>query len=119
MSAKTASAASALDDLLETLQRAGLSPLELRVLVRLTEREATQSELAGALEAGPGTIRRATRRLAMRGLIGRRFERGRRSRFVLRITSSGLLALASLVESLERAQDGRRDGGGWLPGDNR
>ncbi|MDQ4049220.1 MAG: MarR family transcriptional regulator [Actinomycetota bacterium] len=107
MSADTASSAKVLNGLLGTLQRAGLSALELRVLVRLAERQATQSELADALEAGPGTIRRATRRLAMRGLIGRRFERRRRSRFVLRITSSGLLALAPLIESFERAQDAR------------
>ena len=107
MSAKTASAARVLDELLGNLQRAELSPLELRVLVRLTESQATQPELADALEEGAGTIRRVTRRLAMRGLIGRRFERGRSSRFVLRIRSSGRSALAPLVDSLERAQDAR------------
>ena len=109
MSSKTAGAARVLDELLGTLQRAELSPLELRVLIRLTESQATQPELADALEAGPGTIRRVTRRLAMRGLIGRRFERGRSSRFVLRIRSSGRSALAPLVALLESAQDARCD----------
>ena len=109
MSALNASAQRVLDDLLGTLQRAELSPSELRVLVRLAKSQATQSELADALEAGPGTIRRVTRRLAMRGLVGRRFERGRNSRFVLRITSSGRSALAPLIDSLERAQEASRD----------
>ena len=102
MTADSASAERALDELLATLQHGDLSPLELRMLVRLAERQFAQSELVDGLEASPGAVSRATRRLAMRGLIGRRFERGRRSRFVLSITSSGLEAVAPLVEWVSR-----------------
>ncbi len=106
MSAEPASSERALDDLLAALH-CGLSPFELRTLIRLAERETAQSELADALQARSGTIRRAIRRLAMRGLIARRFERGPRSRFVLSITSSGLLAVTPPVECVTEAHPPR------------
>jgi DNA-binding MarR family transcriptional regulator len=101
MSGGVASAANALDDLLGTLQEGDLSPLELRMLLWLAEGEATQSDLSGVLGAEPGATGRAARRLAMRGLIARRFERGRRSRFVLSITAAGLSAVAPILELLD------------------
>ena len=109
MTGHGASAESVLDQLLATLQHGGLSPLELRMLVRLADRQIVQSELVGALEASPGTVSRATRRLAMRGLIGRRFERGRRSRFVLSITPLGLEAIAPLIGWVSDAHPPRTD----------
>ena len=103
MSTKCGSAETVLDDLLATLQHCGLSALELRVLIRLADRPTAQSELADVLQARSGAMRRAIRRLAMRGLIGRRFERGPRSRFVLSISSSGRLTVAPLVECIAEA----------------
>jgi DNA-binding MarR family transcriptional regulator len=88
----------ALDDLLARLAGRELSPTEVRVLLWLSEREATPSELTDALRLPPGAITRVGRRLAMQGLIRRRFERGRQSHFAFSITSSGLLALRPLME---------------------
>jgi DNA-binding MarR family transcriptional regulator len=98
MSGTADSAEEALDALLATIQRGDLSPLELRILLWLADRVGTQPELATALDVSLGRVGRAATRLATRGLIGRRFERGRRSQFVLSITSAGLLAVAPLVE---------------------
>jgi hypothetical protein len=79
-----------LDDLLATLQASELSVLELRVLLQLADRNATPAHLADTLDTEPKTIGRATRSLAMRGLIGRRLEEhGRDSRFEFRIRSAG------------------------------
>jgi DNA-binding MarR family transcriptional regulator len=104
MSRNAAHAGNALDDLLATLQGGGLSPLELRILLQLAERDASPANLANALDTEPKLISSTSRRLAMRGLIGRRFdERGRDSRFVLSIRSGGLRALAPLVERVADA----------------
>jgi DNA-binding MarR family transcriptional regulator len=103
------SAEEALDSLLATLQRGDLSPLELRMLLWLADRVDTQSELADALDVSRGAIGRAAWRLSMRGLIRRRFERGRRSRFVLSITSTGLDAVAPLVEWITDAHPTQRN----------
>jgi DNA-binding MarR family transcriptional regulator len=103
------SAEEALDSLLATLQRGDLSPLELRMLLWLADRVGTQSELADALDVSRGVIGRAAWRLSMRGLIRRRFERGRRSRFVLSITSTGLDAVAPLVEWITDAHPTQRN----------
>jgi DNA-binding MarR family transcriptional regulator len=103
------SAEEVLDAMLATLQRGDLSPLELRMLLWLADRVGTQSELAEALAVSPGAIGRAARRLSMRGLIRRRFEGGRRSRFVVTITSTGLLAIAPLVEWIMEAHPARRN----------
>jgi DNA-binding MarR family transcriptional regulator len=87
-----------LDSLLATLGYSGLSPTEVRLLLWLAPREATPSELSEALGQPSGAIERATRRLDMRGLIRRRFERGSHSRFIFSITSAGLLYLDPLVQ---------------------
>jgi DNA-binding MarR family transcriptional regulator len=109
MSGSSESAEEALDALLATLQRGALSPLEFRMLLWLADRVGTQSELADALDVSRGVIGRAAMRLSMRGLIGRRFERGRRSRFVLSITSTGLLAVAPLVDWITNAHPDHRN----------
>ena len=109
MSGSTDSAEEALDALLVTLQRRDLSPLDYRMLLWLADRVGTQSELADALDVSRATIGRAATRLSTRGLIRRRFDRGRRSRFVLTITSTGLLALAPLVDWMTNAYPTRSD----------
>ena len=94
------SAEKALDDLLATLQ--GERPLPRWSSASCSSSQSAtpvRSNLADALDTEPKAISRATRRLAMRGLIGRRFaERGRDSHFVLSIRSAGLLELVPLVE---------------------
>jgi DNA-binding MarR family transcriptional regulator len=110
MSRTAKSAEEGLDALLATLQRGDLSPLELRILLWLADRVGTQRELADALDASRGAIGRAATRLSTRGLIRRRFDRGRRSRFVLSITSRGLRAVAPLVESTTHAYPVRKEG---------
>jgi DNA-binding MarR family transcriptional regulator len=110
MSGGAVSAEKALDDLLTTLQQGDLSPKELRMLLSLADRDATQSQLAEALQMNPSAISRASRQLAMRGLINRRFEHGRRPRFTLSITSQGLSALTPLVEWIAQVHPaGRND----------
>jgi DNA-binding MarR family transcriptional regulator len=74
------------------------NPEQLLDCLLVTLREATPSELSEALGETPTAIERATRRLDMRGLIRRRFERGRDSRFIFSITSAGLLYLDPLVQ---------------------
>jgi DNA-binding MarR family transcriptional regulator len=88
----------ALDDLLATLERGELSPTEIRVLLWLAEREATVAELTEALQQRPGALTSVAYRLAMRGLIRRRFESGPRSGFVVAITAAGMLALRPLLQ---------------------
>jgi DNA-binding MarR family transcriptional regulator len=88
----------ALDDLLATLERGELSPTEVRVLLSLAEREATVAELTDALQQRPGALTSVVYRLAMRGLIRRRFESGQWSGFVFAITSAGMLALRPLLQ---------------------
>ena len=95
-----------LDDLLAVLQASELSVLELRVLLHLADHNASPTHLADKLDTEPKTIGRATRRLAKRGLIGRRFEEcGRESHFELRIRSGGcekLVPYADLFSELRR-----------------
>jgi DNA-binding MarR family transcriptional regulator len=97
-----------LDDLLATLELGELSPTEIRVLLWLAEREATVAELTDALQQRPGALTSVAYRLAMRGLIRRRFESGQRSGFVLAITPAGTLALRPL---LQRVTEARAAGG--------
>ena len=89
-----------LDKLLAMLERRHLSPMELRVLLWLSERRAPPSELAEGLGGSPGAIRYAARSLSMRGLVRRRFECGQTSRFVFEITPAGHLQLDPLLRAL-------------------
>jgi len=92
-----------LDELLATIERSGLSPTEIRVLLWLAEREATAAELTEVLPQRAGAITGVAYRLAMRGLIRRRFENGQRSGFVFAITSTGMLALRRLLQRITDA----------------
>jgi DNA-binding MarR family transcriptional regulator len=94
-----------LDCLLATLEHRRLPPTEARLLLRLAARDATPAQLSEALDQTPVAIERATRRLDMRGLIRRRFERGRDSRFIFSITSAGLLCLEPLVQCAARSEE--------------
>jgi DNA-binding MarR family transcriptional regulator len=89
-----------LDNLLAMLERRHLSPMELRVLLRLSDRGATPSQLAEGLGGPPGAIRYAARSLSMRGLVRRRFESGQTSRFVFDITPEGRLQLDPLLRAI-------------------
>jgi DNA-binding MarR family transcriptional regulator len=102
----------ALDDLLATLERGELSPTEIRVLLSLAEHEATVAGLTDALQQRPGALTSLAYRLAMRGLIRRRFESGQRSGFVFAITPAGTLALRPL---LQRVTEARAAGGDDVP----
>jgi DNA-binding MarR family transcriptional regulator len=92
-----------LDGLLATIERSELSPTEIRVLLWLAKREATAGELTDALYQRAGAITSVVYRLAMRGLIRRRFENGQRSGFVFTITSAGMLALRPLLQRVTDA----------------
>lgn len=94
----------ALDDLLATLERSELSPTEIRILLWLARREGTVAELTDALEQRSGALRSVAYRLAMRGLIRRRFESRRRSGFVFAITPAGMLALRPLLQQITGAR---------------
>jgi DNA-binding MarR family transcriptional regulator len=93
----------ALDELLATIERGELSPTEIRVLLWLAEREATAAELTDALQQRPGAITTVAYRLAVRGLIRRRFEGRQRGGFVFAITSAGMLALRPLRQWVSEA----------------
>lgn len=97
-------ARAALDRVLELLGRRQLSATELRVLLRLLDREASLSELAEALGYPPVEIRRASRSLAMRGLVRWRHV-GRRKRTRLAITAAGLATVRALLTAAGQAAD--------------
>jgi DNA-binding MarR family transcriptional regulator len=87
-----------LDELAASIERSGLSPTEIRVLLWLAEREATAAEVTDALRQRAAAITTVAYRLAMRGLIRRRFESGPRSGFVFTITPAGMLVLRPLLQ---------------------
>jgi DNA-binding MarR family transcriptional regulator len=88
--------ARALDRVLELLERRQLPATELRVLLRLVDREASLSELAEVLSHRPIDITRAGRSLAMRGLVRWR-HLGRRKETRLGITAAGLATIRALL----------------------
>lgn len=88
------------DSVLAALERHHLSPVELRILLRLSEREATSSQLTAGLGGEPGAICHARRCLSMRGLVRRRFDGGCASCFVFSISPAGLRLLDPLMETL-------------------
>ncbi len=88
--------------MLEVFERRGLSPSELRVLLRLLDREASLSELAEALGKRPSEITRAGTRLATRGLI-RWYHVGARDETRLMLTADGVAAMRALLAAAERA----------------
>jgi hypothetical protein len=64
-----AAAAPALDQVLASLERGGLSASELRILFAVLDREVTVSELAPMLGRPPAEIRLTGERLYARGLV--------------------------------------------------
>lgn len=95
----------AFDRLLESVHREHLSPLDLRVLLRVTDREATVVGLAESLGQPPSVLRRASARLVARGLLRRRRRRDRHDHMeiTLATTASGMSALSRVTQALELA----------------
>ena len=95
----------AFDRLLESVHREHLSPLDLRVLLRVTDREATVADLAESLRQPPSVLRRASARLVARGLLRRRRRRDRHDHLevTLATTASGMSALRRVTQALEPA----------------
>lgn len=93
-----------IDRVLEVLERRGLSPSELRVLLCLLDREASLAELAEALGRPLSEVRRSGGRLARRGLV-RWYHFGRRDETRLTITRDGRATMQALTAE---AMQGRR-----------
>jgi DNA-binding MarR family transcriptional regulator len=85
-----------LDRLLELAERRRLSAAELRILLRLVDREAGIPELAEALDQRPVDVRRCGRRLSARGLVSWRHA-GTLKQTRLAITPAGLTAVRALL----------------------
>jgi DNA-binding MarR family transcriptional regulator len=92
----------AIDRVLEVFERRGLSPSELRLLLRLLDREASLSELADALGKRPSEMTRVGGRLATRGLI-RWCHVGPRGETRLAITEDGAATMSALLAAADRA----------------
>jgi DNA-binding MarR family transcriptional regulator len=96
------SAVAALDRVLELVLRRRLSATELRLLLRLADREAGVPELPEALDQRPAEIRRAVRRLAMRGLV-RSGHIGSLKQTGLSLTREGLATVQALLTAAGQA----------------
>jgi hypothetical protein len=89
----------ALERLLQALQRERLTPLELRILLRVTEGEMTSAAIAQSMQQPPSVVGRASAQLVARGML-RRHRRGRPLKLTLSATSSGTSALWRVSRSL-------------------
>jgi DNA-binding MarR family transcriptional regulator len=91
-----------LDRFLELVHREDLSPADLRVLLRVTDREATVRELANSMGQHPAVLTRATTRLVARGLLRRRRRPtvDRRLEVTLAATAPGTSALCRVTQAL-------------------
>jgi DNA-binding MarR family transcriptional regulator len=96
----SAAVRTALDRVLELVERRHLSATELRVLFALIDGEASLFELAEALVRRPIEIRRAGRSLAGRGLVRWRHV-GVRKATRLTITPAGLATVEALCDCFE------------------
>ena len=72
------------------------------MLLALEEREATLSDLGKALDPRAGATRRASRRLAARGLV-RWHHTGRLRRTTVGITPAGLATIRALLTAAGQA----------------
>lgn len=90
-----------LDRLLELAERRRLSAAELRILLRLVDREAGIPELAEALDQRPVDVRRCGRRLSARGLVSWRHA-GPLKHTRLAITPAGLTTIRALLTAAGR-----------------
>jgi DNA-binding MarR family transcriptional regulator len=95
-------ARTAIDRVLEVFERRGLSPTELRVLLKLLDRDASLLELAQALGQRPSALTRVGRRLSTRGLI-RWYHVGARKETRLGITADGLATMHALLAEADLA----------------
>jgi DNA-binding MarR family transcriptional regulator len=95
------------DRVLEVLERRGLSPGDLRVLLGLLGRDASLAELAEALGKPPGEVFRAGGRLATRGLV-RWYHFGPHKETRLVLTGDGLATMRALLAEAERALGERK-----------
>ena len=86
----------ALDRVLELVGRRRLSAAELRILLRLVDRDAGIPELAEALDERTVDVRRCGRRLSARGLVRWRHA-GTRKETRLGITPAGLTTVRALL----------------------
>jgi predicted transcriptional regulator len=86
----------ALDRVLALIARRGLSATELRMLLRVVDRDASIPELAEALEQRPRDVRRYGRRLASRGLVSWR-HMGTPTQTRGGMTPSGLTTVRALL----------------------
>jgi DNA-binding MarR family transcriptional regulator len=93
-----------IDQVLEVLERRGLSLGELRVLLALLDREASLAELAEGLDKPVGEVWRSGSRLARRGLV-RWYHVGPRDQSRLTITVGGRATVQALTA--EAMQDRR------------
>jgi hypothetical protein len=91
-----AAAAPALDQVLELLERRGLSASELRVLLAVRHNEVTVSDLSRTLGRPPVEIRRIGARLYALGFLRWRHD-GRTMETVLGATRAGLTAVRPLT----------------------
>jgi DNA-binding MarR family transcriptional regulator len=91
-----------LDRFLESVHREHLSPVDLRVLLRVTDREATVRELADSMGQPPTVLRRASARLVAHGLLRRRRRPTRHHHLevTLATTASGMSALCRVMQAL-------------------
>lgn len=89
------------DCFLELIHREDLSPADLRLLLRVTEREATIRELADAMALDPIVLRRASARLVARGLLRRRRPPPEHHplEVTLAVTASAIDALCRLAQA--------------------
>jgi DNA-binding MarR family transcriptional regulator len=101
MNARAAAARTVVDRVLGVFDRRGLSPCELRVLLKLLDREASLPEIAEALGKPPSEVTRAGARLATRGLV-RWYHVGARGETRLVITARGLATMRALLAAAER-----------------
>lgn len=99
----------ALDRVLELVGRRRLSAAELRILVRLVDREAGIPELAEALDERPVDVRRCGRRLSARGLVSWRHA-GPLKHTQLAITPAGLTTVSALLTAADGVIDAETTG---------
>jgi hypothetical protein len=94
--------------LLDAIDGANLTPMDVLLLLHVAEAEATVVDLAEQLDRRPAEVRRATGGLVARGLLRRRADRTVPWGLIFAATASGLGLLAGLEvpSSLAGASDG-------------
>jgi len=91
-----------MDRVLAVLERRGLSPTEVRVLVNLLDREGSLVDVADSLGHPPSVITRAAGELDSRGLV-RWFHAAHTKESRLAITADGLATMRALLAAADPA----------------